>query len=99
MLELNNVFDELYAKSPAWPDAVNRISVTEHQSHEAPVVPYTGSHMPQPRPVVGKDVKARPVSLNSQSEYLYARAIVHGLQCGVRYADAFASYQIGRAHV
>ena len=29
MLEMNNVFDELYSKSPAWPNMLRRVTVSE----------------------------------------------------------------------
>jgi len=32
MLELNNVFDELYSKSPAWPNMLRRATVTDHHN-------------------------------------------------------------------
>ena len=32
MLELNNIFDELYSKSAAWPNAVRRATVTDHHN-------------------------------------------------------------------
>jgi hypothetical protein len=69
MLELNNVFDELYSKHPLWPTALNRLTVTDHHNNE------------------------RTVKLNSQSEAILARSVIQGYQCGVRYADAFATYQ------
>jgi hypothetical protein len=69
MLSLNNIFDELYSKSPAWPNMLRRVTVTDHHNHD------------------------RTVTLNAQSEAILARSTIHGLQCGVRYADAFAAYK------
>lgn len=34
MLVMNNVFDELYSKSPLWPNAVKRITVTDHHNQD-----------------------------------------------------------------
>ena len=32
MLEMNNIFDELYSKSPAWPNMMRRVTVTDHHN-------------------------------------------------------------------
>jgi hypothetical protein len=68
-LALNNVFDELYSKSPGWPGAMKRATVTDHQNQD------------------------RTITINAQSEAILARSVLQGFQCGVRYADAFASYK------
>jgi hypothetical protein len=69
MLEMNSVFDELYSKSPAWPNMLRRVTVTDHHNRD------------------------RTATLNAQSEAILARSTLQGIQCGVRYADAFATYQ------
>jgi LmbE family N-acetylglucosaminyl deacetylase len=33
-LALNNVFDELYSTSPNWPNALKRVTVTDHHDHD-----------------------------------------------------------------
>lgn len=37
MLEINNVFDELYSKHPLWPNALQRLTVTDHHNKERTV--------------------------------------------------------------
>jgi LmbE family N-acetylglucosaminyl deacetylase len=69
MLALNNVFDELYSKSPAWPNMMRRATVTDHHDRD------------------------RTITINAQSEAILARSVLQGFQCGVRYADAFATYK------
>ena len=32
MLEMNNIFDELYSKSPAWPNMMRRVTLTDHHN-------------------------------------------------------------------
>ena len=32
MMEMNNIFDELYSKSPAWPNMMRRATVTDHHN-------------------------------------------------------------------
>ena len=73
MLTLNNVFDELYSKSPAWPNALRRATVTDHHNAD------------------------RTITVNAQSEAILARSTLQGFQCGVRYADAFATYKAAPA--
>src|SRR4051812_23064199 len=34
MLTLNNIFDELYSKSPLWPNALRRVTVTDHHNQD-----------------------------------------------------------------
>jgi LmbE family N-acetylglucosaminyl deacetylase len=67
MLQVNNVFDEIYSKHSAWPNALKRMTVIDHHN------------------------KDRTLTLNSQSEFILARSLVRGIQCGARFADAFAS--------
>lgn len=69
MLRLNNVFDEIYSASPAWPNSLRRLTVIDHQQQD------------------------RTITVNAQSEYLLARSLVRGLECGVRYAEGFAAYK------
>ena len=69
MLTLNNNFDELYSKSPAWPNMLRRATVTDHHNAD------------------------RTITINAQSEAILARSTLQGFQCGVRYADAFATYK------
>jgi hypothetical protein len=68
-LELNNVFDVIYSKSPLWPGQMRRCTVTDHHNSD------------------------RTATLNGQSEFIFSRSVVQGLQCGVRYADAFSTYR------
>src|SRR5688572_22509840 len=74
MLALNNIFDELYSKSPAWPNAMRRATVTDHHNAD------------------------RTITINAQSEAILARSILQGFHCGVRYADAFATYKSAPAN-
>ncbi|HYF52572.1 MAG TPA: PIG-L family deacetylase [Planctomycetota bacterium] len=69
MLQLNNVFDEIYSKSPLWPNALRRATITDHHGND------------------------RTITVNAQSEYIHARSVVRGLQCGARYAEGFAAYK------
>ena len=69
MLALNNIFDELYSKSPAWANMLRRATVTDHHGGD------------------------RTITVNAQSEAILARSTLQGFQCGVRYADAFATYK------
>jgi len=69
MLQFNNVFDELYSKSPLWPNALRRATITDHQQQD------------------------RTITVHAQSEFIHARSVVRGIQCGVRYAEGFAAYK------
>jgi LmbE family N-acetylglucosaminyl deacetylase len=42
-LALNNVFDELYSTSPAWPNALRRVTVTDHRNRDRTLTLHTQS--------------------------------------------------------
>jgi len=75
MLQLNNVFDEIYSQSPLWPNALRRVTITDHQHDD------------------------RTLTLNAQSEFIHARSVVRGVQCGARYAEGFAAYKTAASDV
>jgi hypothetical protein len=41
----------------------------------------------------------RTLTLNAQSEFILARSLVRGIQCGTRYAEGFATFKGAAADV
>ena len=69
LMGLSSVFDKIYSKHALWPDALRRLTVTDHVNQD------------------------RTATLTEQNEYMFALALVRGLQCGARFADGFAAYR------
>jgi hypothetical protein len=66
-LELNNVFDELYSKSPAWPNMLRRVSVTDHHNKDRTITCHAQSEA----------ILARSTLQGFQSQCRYADAFSH----------------------